>query len=467
MLEPEIKRPDTLPYFRMLRALKKLDEPLYELVVAKTNPAMHQVLMEKMQIERPELYAKIVKIIEAAERGEETFVNSPPVNVKRAAYETADLLIKEYDCAEGFREAKPEIVTVTVKLKVSELVVGLPNSVIALSDNLAREYQTMRKWTFGFDNRQFVADVSWDALDAMLRDPNVEDVVIEPMANICAIPDYNPSAPNVDWGVSRVAPQNAWAKGLYGERVKICVIDTGIKSDHPAFWVDDETCFKGGWNFVSGYEDPKDDHDHGTYCCSIVAHRHTDVGGSYRGVAPNCDLYACKVLDAKGSGSFANIAAAVDWARTNGMDVISMSLGGTSGSDVLKQACDNAWYAGVLVVAAAGNSGPGDNTVNYPAKYTSVIAVAAVDVNENVANFSSRGPEVELSAPGVAISGAFAGNTYHDLVVPGSDFLYMTANGTSAACPHVAAAAGLIKQWYRLADPRMLREYLRDYARDL
>jgi subtilisin len=321
----------------------------------------------------------------------------------------------------------------------------------------------------GFDNRAFTADLDPAAIEELRKNPAVEDVEEGGECHILTaeIPTYNPLAVNTDWGVARVPAAVAWALGYYGQGVKLCVIDTGIQKGNAAFWKDGETCYKGGYNMVAGTDDPEDDHDHGTYCCSMIAHQHTGLAGSYRGIAPSVDLYAVKVLDAKGSGTLANVAAGIDWARENGMHIISMSLGATGGIPALQQACDAAWYAGILVVCAAGNSGPDDDTVNWPAAYASTIAVAAVDYNEFVASFSSRGAEVEISAPGVAIVGALAGFTYGNYAVAGSSERYMCASGTSAACPHVAAAACLIKSWYPLATALELRTLLREHLRDL
>jgi len=320
-----------------------------------------------------------------------------------------------------------------------------------------------------------VVDLEEAAIEELRRSPLVDQVVINPIARILSneIPAYNPSAVNTDWGVERMrayfngATQGAWPRGNYGEGIKVCVIDTGIHKEHEAFWKDGVCIYKGGHNFVSSGDNPADDHDHGTYCCSIVAGQHNGILGGYRGLAPNIELYACKALDAKGSGSLTNVAAAVDWARTNGMDVISMSLGGSAGASVLETACNNAWYAGLIILAAAGNSGPLPNTVNWPGVYQSCMAVAAIDYNEDIASFSSRGPQVEISAPGRYITGAWAGFTYDTYVVAGSNDRYMCASGTSAACPHVAAGAALIKSWYRVATNTQIRQWLRDYARDI
>jgi subtilisin len=283
---------------------------------------------------------------------------------------------------------------------------------------------------------------------------------------------YNPSGVNTDWGVSRVHPSYPWNQGNYGKTmggtpIKVCVIDTGINSAHEAFWKNGICVFKGGYNFVGANSNPADDHDHGTFCAGIVCAQHNGILGSYRGLAPDIELYCCKVLDSKGSGSLANVAAGVDWATSNGMDVISMSLGGASGTTTLQAACDAAWYAGIILMVAAGNSGPGPNTVSYPAKYPSCVAIAATTVEDNVAVYSSRGSEVELSCPGSYIVGPWAGFTYGDRTIPGSGDRYMVASGTSAATPHAAACAALVKSWYPYLTNLEIRMLLRNNAYDL
>jgi serine protease len=149
------------------------------------------------------------------------------------------------------------------------------------------------------------------------------------------------------------------------------------------------------------------------------------------GVAPEAYLYGVKVLDRTGSGYVSDVIAGIEWATSQGMDVISMSLGGGY-SESMETACSEADDAGIVVVAAAGNSGPGDDTVNYPAKHESVIAVSATNDGDSLADFSSRGEEVELAAPGVSIYSTYRGGGY------------ATMQGTSMACPHVAGTAALV-----------------------
>jgi subtilisin len=157
-------------------------------------------------------------------------------------------------------------------------------------------------------------------------------------------------------------------------------------------------------------------------------------------VAPAARIYALKILGANGTGSDSDIVAAMEWATTNGIQVANHSYT-TDPYDPnnpptwLKDVFDSAALAGMVNVAAAGNTGSwfgtGD-TVEYPARLDTVIAVAATDVNNNRVYFSSTGPAVELAAPGY--------NIYSTL----PNGAYGTKSGTSMACPHVAGTAALV-----------------------
>ncbi len=450
-----------LDFREVLRSLKGADRETYQKAATAMKPEEWRAMLAVMEEQKPRLYRRMERLLKDAKEGKGNIER-----IRQASREIQD----SYKCDEGLTET-PRKRTVVVRLKHPDVITGLPKEIMHQSIVLAKEYGGKRKWTFGFDNRAFTVDLDPAAIEELRKNPAVEEVEEDEGATIMLgeIPTYNPAAINTDWGVTRMPVATPWGRTppVLGAGVKVCVIDTGIGKNHQAFWKDGVCVYKGGWNFVGNNNNPEDDHDHGSYCCSIVAGQHSGVLGSYRGLAPGVDLYACKVLDSKGSGDFANVAAGIDWARENGMHIISMSLGGAAGTAALQAACDAAWYAGILVVAAAGNSGPGDDTVNYPGRYLSCIAVAAVDYNEYVASWSSRGAQVEIAAPGVAITGALMGFTYKDHAVPGSGERYMTAGGTSAACPHVAAAAALIKSWYPLATNTELRQLLRDHLRDL
>ncbi len=234
----------------------------------------------------------------------------------------------------------------------------------------------------------------------------------------------------VVWGGSQGATTVIPGQGGAGARV--AVLDTGIDCGHEDLA---GGCVYGA-NF-SGAAQPFDDHGHGTHVAGIIAARANGVGTI--GVAPESTVYAVKVLAANGSGALSWVAAGIDWAVANGMDVISMSLGATQTSQALSDAVAAAHAAGVLVVAAAGNSGC-CNTVGYPAKLPGAMAVGAVDAADVIASFSSTGPEVDVTAPGVAVRAPVPTGTC-TLCDPSG---YKVLNGTSMATPHVAGVAALL-----------------------
>ena len=237
-------------------------------------------------------------------------------------------------------------------------------------------------------------------------------------------PDASASAANIPWGVARVNAPAAWSSGQ-GAGVKVAVIDTGIDCTHPDLKCD----FSAGVNLLDPSSNPMDDNEHGTHVAGTIAGRGN--GGGALGVAPKATLIPVKVLDADGAGSLSDIVKGINWATNAGVDVINMSLGGPNGSAALQRAVNQALSAGVVIVAAAGNSGPNPNTVGFPGGYPGVIAVAASDNNDQIASFSSRGSAVAFVAPGVNITSTIPGGGYKAL------------SGTSMASPHVAGLAAL------------------------
>ena len=225
----------------------------------------------------------------------------------------------------------------------------------------------------------------------------------------------------IPWGVKRVNAQAAWPRAA-GRGVKVGIIDTGVDYNH----ADLKANYAGGYNAVEPSKTPLDDNGHGTHVAGIVGA--VLDGAGVAGVAPQVSLYAVKVLTAQGSGSYSAIIDGIQWAVSNNMNVVNMSLGAPQGSDAMRKAVEAAYKAGVTLVMAAGNdSGP----VNYPAKYPQAIAVSASDSSDKIASFSSRGPEIAVIAPGVAINSTYLGGGYKAL------------SGTSMASPHVAGLAAL------------------------
>jgi subtilisin family serine protease len=253
-----------------------------------------------------------------------------------------------------------------------------------------------------------------------------------------APPAPTPGAQAIQWGVKRVDAPAAWAKSR-GAGVKVVVIDTGLDMTHP----DLAGNIKGGWNAITKTNDFNDDHGHGTHCGGNIAALDNEIG--IVGVAPKADLYGVKVLDANGSGTFDDVIAGMQWAVDNHMAVASMSLGADQGNQALADMVKAMKKAGVTLIAAAGNSG---GAVGFPGGYPEAIAVAAGDNNDQLADFSSRGPEVAVIAPGVDI---------YSLSKNGG---YETMSGTSMATPHVAGLAVLYVSKHKGATPDQVRAAL-------
>lgn len=235
-----------------------------------------------------------------------------------------------------------------------------------------------------------------------------------------------------DWSHRTLAIDLCWREhDVRGAGVRVAVLDTGVDRFHEDLSggaIEDGNDFTGsqyGWSDFQG---------HGTHCAGVIAARDNDVG--IVGVAPESTLLIGKVLGDDGSGTLEGIAAGIDWAVSKGVDVISMSLGGDGPiSGVIRTAIDAAIASGAIVVVAAGNSGmpsyPPKSNVGSPGNYNPCVTVGACDQNLVVATFSSRGPEIDVVAPGVDIVSCIPGQRYAAM------------SGTSMATPLVAGLAAL------------------------
>jgi subtilisin len=257
-------------------------------------------------------------------------------------------------------------------------------------------------------------------------------IAVEKMRNARGIEFIEPDAEvqayaqTVPWGIEHVNAPDVHSAGFKGAGIKVAVLDTGILTSHADLLV------AGGYD-TTGTGSYNDDNGHGTHVAGTIAALDNTIG--VLGAAPSAQLYAVKVLNSAGSGSYSNIIAGIEWAINNDIDVINMSLGGSSGSTALEQACNSAYNAGILLVAAAGNEGTSSGTtecIGYPAKYSSVMAVGSITSSNVRSSFSSTGSTLEIMAPGSNIYST----TYN-----GS---YGTMSGTSMACPHVAGVAALV-----------------------
>jgi thermitase len=240
------------------------------------------------------------------------------------------------------------------------------------------------------------------------------------------------------WGLPKISAPQAWdiISTTGGAGVVIAIVDSGIDLTHPDFACADKLV--PGYDFVNGDGDPQDDNGHGSHVAGIASACSDNTIG-VAGVAWTASLMPVKILDASGSGSFANLASGITYAVDHGANIINLSLGAANGSQVMADAIQYAEDQGVLIAAAAGNCAQGGGTscsglINppiYPAAYTSTVAVAATDVDDSHASFSEIQPYVDVSAPGVSIYST----------VPG-DYWFKT--GTSMATPFVSGLAALI-----------------------
>lgn len=259
------------------------------------------------------------------------------------------------------------------------------------------------------------------------------------------------------WGVERIRAYLVWDNNMdmavdqganAGQYVSIAVIDSGID-----YWTDDqgnihyhpdlEDNVAGGRRFrhlypncyVEEWAEHEDIDGHGTHVAGTIAAVDNDIG--VIGTAPKTKIYALQVIAWNEEGYAKAIATAINWAVGQGVDIISISLGLVTDYTTLREASDNAYAQGVLLIGASGSWG--ETFVRYPARYASVIAVGAVYQNLNRPNWSNTGPELEFVAPGVDINSTWL------------DGGYRLDSGTSMAVPHVTATAALI--WSSKIDP--------------
>jgi len=261
----------------------------------------------------------------------------------------------------------------------------------------------------------------------------------------------------VDWGLALYRIPDHWRE-TSGRGVCVAVLDMGLDLSHPDLQngVDEVRDFTGS---RFGADDRV---GHGTHTAGTIGARRNELG--VVGVAPECRLLIGKVLGDDGSGTDEVVAAGIDWAVAAGADVISLSLGAPTPSVVLESAVRRAVAAGKFIICAAGNDGAvagrGDS-VNYPARFDGTVAVGAVDRAGRVCDFSSRGPEVDLCAPGDDVLSTYLRGGYAKL------------SGTSMAAPFVTGVVALLLAKHRASPsatpvetPAQLIEHLHRTATD-
>lgn len=281
------------------------------------------------------------------------------------------------------------------------------------------------------------------ALAAYRGNTAVEYAVPDRIMRAVVMPN-DPRFPE-QWGMTKINALSAWNITISSPGTRVAILDCGVYDSASKFVSPDGSTghpdvrnkVVSRINFTSA-PDADDFCDHGTHVAGIAA-ASTNNGIGVAGVGYNASIVNVKVLGDNGSGSFSWIINGILWAAgcdtdpcgTRRAEVINMSLGATATCDPLVQsAIDKAWAQGLVIVAAAGNSGASGAIT--PANCNNVIGVSATDANDNKASFSNFGSGVDVAAPGVGIlSTNYVGG-------------YSSFNGTSMASPHVAGQAALI-----------------------
>lgn len=222
--------------------------------------------------------------------------------------------------------------------------------------------------------------------------------------------------------------------------VKVCIIDTGYDIDHEDLPKDQVTQTDVGYGSAFF-----DNDGHGTHCAGVIG----AIGGNQKGVVgviPDENMFSfhiVKALNDEGIGTAFIMLRAIQGCIDNGSKIISMSIGGGLNSEIFQDEFERAYNEGVLLVSASGNKG--EAVHDYPASYSSVISIGAVDRHGNRAEFSNYNDQVELMAPGVSIKSTHVSGGYRSL------------SGTSMATPYVAGALALVWGYFPNCSNQQIR----------
>jgi thermitase len=300
---------------------------------------------------------------------------------------------------------------------------GIVDKVVNALHNTIGSELLSRNTKLGFDVVRVDEKLLPEVLKEYRDNPLVE--FAEPNYYVHAYWTPDDSNYTEQWSLPQIDAPKAWDVTRSSKDVSIAIVDTGVDYQHPD--LDDKV--EKGYDYIEDDWDPMDQNGHGTHCAGVAA-AETNNHAGVAGMAPNASIYAVRVLDQNGSGKLSDVAEGIMQAADHGSQVISLSLGASSGSSTLKNAVNYAWDKGSVVVAAAGNNGSSDPS--YPAYYEKAIAVGATDENNDKASFSNYGSWVDIAAPGTDITSTYLNGKYK------------SESGTSMAAPHVAGVAALL-----------------------
>lgn len=277
-----------------------------------------------------------------------------------------------------------------------------------------------------------------------------------------------PISAKLEHSIPLLGIDTIWQGGNEGQGIKIAILDTGVDESHPDLQgrVIAQTDFTGQGN--------DDGNGHGTHVAGIVAGDGSASNGRFRGVAPQAELIAAKVLKNNRVGNSSWAILGLEWAMNEGAQIINLSLGTdtpSDGNDALSVACNNAVQAGFVLCVAAGNEGPNPQTVGSPGAAELVITVGATTLADDVADFSSRGPTLDgrekpdILLPGHQITSLLASTAPNFGVSVNAH--YTVDSGTSMATPLASGIAALMLVVNPTLTPADVKAILRASALDL
>ena len=290
-------------------------------------------------------------------------------------------------------------------------------------------------------------------VEALARDPRIQAIWYDAMCFTC-----------LDQSGARIGLPTAWTHfGLSGQHSLIGIADTGLDDTHPDFAgrVEGSRDFTG--TAVSHSKDPD---GHGTHVASVACGAGTASQGRFVGAAPQAHVLAARVMGKGGTGRMSRVMAGLEWLTASGAHIINLSVGTSAsslGEDPLSQMCGLLVSKGIVVVVAAGNFGPNPRTIGSPGSSPQVITVGAVDHEDRVAEYSSRGPTArgllkpDLVAPGHDIVAARATGTSLGEVV---DAHYTRMSGTSMAAPLISGLCALMRELQPDLTPAEIKDIL-------
>ncbi|CAM3836906.1 S8 family serine peptidase [Rheinheimera salexigens] len=279
----------------------------------------------------------------------------------------------------------------------------------------------------------------------LLADSNVEYIELDHKRYLMALPA--PMAQSTPYGITMV--QANLVSDSSAGNTPVCIIDTGYQSNHEDLQSSGVTgyAFSGHGNWYS------DGNGHGTHVAGTMLALNNNTGVVGVIGSGQADVHIVKIFNDAGNWSYASdLVAGIQSCKDAGAKVVNMSLGGGSSNQTEKTAMNNFYNSGMLLVAAAGNSG--NTSFSYPASYDAVVSVAAVDSSANLASFSQRNSQVEIAGPGVSVNSTWNNGGYNSI------------SGTSMASPHVAAVAALVWSNHTQCSAAQIRNALNSTAQD-